>query len=130
MTKTVAMVFGAIYTIVGLAGFIPALGGSDSMTQTGLLLGYANVNLLHNIVHLVIGISGLVMAKTDEGAGTFCKTFGVILLLIGVIGFIAPNPLGFLPIGGGDIWIHLVSGVILAYFGFVAQPSGSAATSR
>jgi multisubunit Na+/H+ antiporter MnhG subunit len=70
------------------------------------------------------------MSRTDEGAATFCKTFGVILLLIGVIGFITPNLFGILPIGGGDIWIHLVTGAILAYAGFAMAPSGSAAATH
>jgi hypothetical protein len=127
MTKSIALVFGVVYTLVGLAGFIPAVGGSLSMAPS-VLLGIAPVNLLHNVIHLIIGICGLTMVKTDEQAGTYCKTFGVILLLIGVVGFIAPNPLGLLPIGDGDIWIHLVSGAILAYAGFAMAPSGATAT--
>ena len=129
MTKSIAIFFGIVYTLVGLAGFIPALGGSLSMAPSPLL-GLADVNLLHNFVHLIIGVCGLTMANTEEQAGTYCKTFGVVLLLIGILGFIAPNPLGILPIGGGDIWIHLVSGAILAYAGFAMAPSGSAATTR
>lgn len=130
MTKSIAMVFGVIYTLIGIAGFIPALGGSDSVGQTGMLLGIASVNVVHNLVHLVIGIAGLAMARTDEGAGTFCKTFGVILLLIGVLGFFVPNLFGILPIGGYDPWIHLITGAILAYFGFAAAPAGRAATTN
>jgi hypothetical protein len=129
VTRSIAMVFGVVYTLVGLAGFIPALGGSLSMTPSPLL-GLASVNVLHNVVHLIIGVCGLTMAKTEEQAGTYCKTFGVVLLLIGVLGFIVPNPLGILPIGGGDIWIHLVSGAILAYAGFAMASSGSASTAR
>jgi len=129
MTKSVALVFGAVYTLVGLAGFIPALGGSMNMTAS-TLLGIAQVNALHNAVHLIIGICGLTMAKTEEQAGTYCKTFGVVLLIIGALGFIAPDPLGILPIGGGDIWIHLISGAILTYVGFAMAPSGSSAASH
>lgn len=127
MAKTIGMLFGWIYTIVGIAGFIPALGGSFSMTGS-TLLGVAPVNVLHNIVHLIIGIAGLTMSRTEEGAGTFCKTFGIILLLLGIIGFIQPNLFGILPIGGGDIWIHLITGAILAVAGFASAPSRAAAS--
>jgi len=129
MTKTIAMVFGVIYLLVGIAGFIPQLGGSYGMTAS-TLLGIANVNVIHNIVHLIIGFAGLSMANSDEGAGTFCKTFGVILIIIGLIGFATTNLFGILPLGGDDIWIHLVSGVILAYAGFAMAPSGRAATTH
>ena len=127
MAKTIGMLFGWIYTIVGIAGFIPALGGSFSMTGS-TLLGVAPVNVLHNIVHLIIGIAGLTMSRTEEGAGTFCKTFGIVLLLLGIIGFIQPNLFGILPIGGGDIWIHLITGAILAVAGFASAPSRASAS--
>lgn len=114
-----------IYLIVGVAGFFPQLGGSMSMAS-GTLLGVASVNVLHNIVHLIIGLAGLSGGRTESGAATFGKTFGVILLLIGLLGFLTPNLLGILPIGGYDIWIHLVSGAVLAYVGFTATAPRSA----
>ena len=129
MTKTIAMVFGVIYTAVGLAGLVPQFGGTFGMAPT-VLFGIAGVNVIHNIVHLVIGIAGLSMSRTDEGASTFCKSFGVVLLIVGLIGFATPNVFGILPIAGNDIWIHLVSGAILAYAGFAMAPSGRAATTH
>jgi len=119
MTKTIATLFGVIYLIVGVAGFFPQLGGSMSMASN-TLLGVASVNVLHNIVHLIIGLAGLSGGRTDAGAAAFGKTFGVILIVIGLLGFLTPNLIGILPIGGYDIWIHLVTGAILAYVGFTA----------
>lgn len=128
MAKTIGMLFGWIYILVGLAGFVPAFGGSVSMSPA-TLFHVAQVNVLHNVVHLIIGIAGVTMSRTDEGAGTFCKTFGVILLAIAVLGRFVPNLFGILPIGGYDIWIHLVTGVILTYVGFSTAPSSRAATA-
>jgi len=48
------------------------------------------------------------------------------LLIIGLLGFVQPNLLGILPIGGDDIWIHLITGAILAYSGFAAAAPKSA----
>jgi len=129
MAKSIAMVFGVIYTVIGIAGFIGPLGGTTGMASS-TLLGIAPVNLVHNIVHLIIGLAGLSMARTDEGASTYCKTFGLILLLVGVLGLIRPDGFGLMPIGGYDIWIHLISGLILGYAGFVAAPTGRAATTH
>jgi hypothetical protein len=125
MTKTIATLFGAIYVLVGILGFIPALGGSTGMTP-GTLLGVASVNVLHNIVHLIIGLAGLSGGRTEAGAAAFGKTFGIILLVIGLLGFVQPNLFGILPIGGYDIWIHLITGAILAYAGFTATAPKSA----
>ena len=52
MAKSIAMIFGVIYTVVGVLGFIPALGGSYTMASNSLL-HIADVNVVHNIVHLI-----------------------------------------------------------------------------
>ncbi len=122
IVQTVALLFGAIYLAVGIIGFLPFLGGSVTMTNSKLL-GLFNINLLHNVVHLVIGIAGLAAAASLANSRTFCQVVGVILLLLGVLGVFVANPLGLLYIGGLDIPLHLVTGAVLAYFGFAATVS-------
>jgi len=127
MTKTIATLFGAIYLIVGILGFIPALGGSTGTTPS-TLLGVASVNIWHNIVHVVIGLAGLSGGRSESGAISFCKTFGIILIIVGLLGFVQPNLFGILPLGGYDIWIHLITGAILTFAGFSATAPRSATT--
>src|SRR5256885_10736496 len=97
--QMVALVFGAIYLAAGVLGFLPFLGGSFTMTNTKLL-GLFNINLLHNLVHVVIGIAGLAAAASLANSRMFCQVAGVILLLLGVLGVVVANPLGLLYIGG------------------------------
>jgi hypothetical protein len=120
--QMVALLFGAIYLAAGVLGFLPFLGGSVTMTNSKLL-GLFNINLLHNLVHIVIGIAGLAAAASLANSRRFCQVVGLILMLLGVIGVFVANPLGLLYIGGLDIALHLVSGAILAYFGFAATVS-------
>jgi hypothetical protein len=120
--QIVALVFGAIYLAAGILGFLPFLGGSYTQTSSALL-GLFDVNLLHNLVHVVIGIAGLAAASSLPNSRRFCQVVGVILLLLGVIGIPLPSPLGLLHIGGLDIALHLVTGAVLAYFGFAAPVS-------
>ena len=54
----------------------------------------ASVNVLHNIVHVVIGLAGLSGGRSESGGISFCKTFGVILLIVGLLGFVQPNLFG------------------------------------
>lgn len=120
--QTVALIFGAIYLAVGIIGFLPFLGGSVTTTNTRLL-GLFNINLLHNLVHIVIGIAGLAAVTSLPNSRRFCQVVGVILLLLGALGVVVANPLGLLYIGQLDIPLHLLTGAVLAYFGFAATVS-------
>ena len=57
-------------------------------------------------------------------AKTVCKILGVVFLLVGLCGFVAPNLLGahLSPIHNV---IHIVSGAIALYFGFAGTLSGA-----
>jgi hypothetical protein len=110
--QIVALVFGAIYLVAGILGFF-----------NHAILGIFQVNLVHNLVHVVIGIAGLAAASSLANSKTFCRVAGVILLLLGLIGFGVANPFGLLYIGGADIALHLLTGAVLAYFGFAAPVS-------
>jgi hypothetical protein len=117
MAKTIALIFGVVYTLVGVAGFLSPLGGTFGMTPVPLL-GVFYINLVHNIVHLVIGIPGLLMAGTEESAARYLRVFGIILVLVAVLGFIRgieASIHGYLPIGGSDVWLHLASGLIMLW---------------
>lgn len=63
-----ALVVGAAFTLVGIAGFF--VTGFDGWTEhqpDQTLLGFA-VNPLHNVVHLVLGVAGLLMSRRDGSA--------------------------------------------------------------
>jgi hypothetical protein len=123
LVQTVALAFGVIYLLVGVLGLAPFVGGSYTQTNSKLL-GFVPINLLHNIVHLVIGLAGIAAAASLARSPQFCQVFGVVPIAIGIVGIFVSNPLSLIPIGGFDVVIHLATGGILAYFGFVtaAQP--------
>jgi hypothetical protein len=128
MVQTVALVFGVVYLAVGILGFLPFLGGSYTQTSSSLL-GIFPINLLHNLVHALIGIAGIAAAASLATSRTFCQVVGVVLLLLGVVGIFIAQPLGLLNIGGPDIFLHLATGGILAYFGFAASANPRRATA-
>ena len=119
VVQTVALVFGLIYLAVGILGFLPFAGGSFTQEPHNVL-GLISINLLHNIVHLLIGIGGLAAFTSLSNSRTYCQVAGGILVLLGVLGIFVSNPFGIVPIGGFDIAIHLLTGAVLAYFGFAA----------
>ncbi|MCM3659850.1 DUF4383 domain-containing protein [Georgenia satyanarayanai] len=109
-----ALLIGAVYLVVGVAGF--AVTGFDSWTEhdhSQTLLGFA-INPAHNVVHLLIGLLGVVLWRSASGA----RTFGWLL----VIGYgaafvyglvVVDNPdANFLNINWADNWLHLASVIV------------------
>src|SRR5712692_9625760 len=112
MIKRVAMAFGVIYLAAGILGMLPFLGGTFGMTPSNLLNVFS-INLLHNVVHLGLGIAGLAAASSERHSRQYAQVVGIALILLGVLGISDPVH-GLLPLGGVDIALHLVSGSVLA----------------
>lgn len=118
LTRTVALVFGAVYVLVGVLGFlgdpIVADAAHENMeSASGDLLGLFPINALHNIVHLAIGAFLLWGSTEHDRAVLAARTVGGVYLVVGILGFVAPDTFGLMPIGGNDIWLHLVSALVL-----------------
>lgn len=102
-TKTAAYVFGAVFTLVGLMGFVPAL------TPDGEVLGLFKVDTLHNIVHLSSGLLGLALASMGGGyAKKYLLGFGAVYALVTVIGLVQGDTiLGLFVINSTDNLLHI-----------------------
>ncbi|HEX6750018.1 MAG TPA: DUF4383 domain-containing protein [Longimicrobium sp.] len=127
LSQTVALAFGAVFILVALLGFISAGGTSMAadMATAPKLLGLFPVNLLHNVVHLLFGVWGIVASRTWSAANTYCRIGGAIYIVLAILGFIAPTTFGLIPIGGNDVWLHALLGIVLAGVGFTDRaPAG------
>lgn len=123
-----AMIFGIIYVVVGVAGFIPPLlqpqtPGAPPLaidTLAGRLLGLFPVNILHTLVHLAIGVWGVVAAKSVSAAVGYARSIAVLYGVLAIMGFIPGlnTVFGLVPLHSHDIWLHAGSALIAAYFGF------------
>jgi Domain of unknown function (DUF4383) len=119
----VALVFGAVFVVVGLAGFLVSGGHPAAGATGGALLGLFQVNVLHNVVHLAIGAVMIAAAlRGDRAARSANRGFGVLYLVLFVAGlFLVGTPLNIVALNGGDNILHLVLGVVLAGAGFGAD---------
>ncbi|MGQ0446112.1 MAG: DUF4383 domain-containing protein [Beijerinckiaceae bacterium] len=127
MVQRVAQLFGVVFLLVGILGFVVSGMNMDAnMATAPRLLGLFPVNALHNVVHLLFGVWGLVAARNVAGAVQFGKVSGGIYLLLAILGFIVPTTFGLIPIGGHDIWLHGVIGVVLLYVGLTAGKPAAA----
>jgi hypothetical protein len=66
--RLLATLFGAVYVVVGLLGFVVTGGVQFLATEGGLLLGVFEVNPLHNIAHLLIGGALLIAGLSTTSA--------------------------------------------------------------
>ena len=57
-------------------------------------------------------------------AKTICKILGVVFLLVGIVGFVAPGFLGT-HLSMVHNLVHIVSGIIALYLGFAGSLSGA-----
>src|SRR5947209_8604244 len=119
--QRVAQVFGVVFLLTGILGFFAGGGMSMQADPPGMLLGMFPTNVLHNIVHLLFGVWGIAASRSFNGARMYARIGGVAYLVLACLGFIAPTTFGLIPIGGNDIWLHALLGVVLAGAGFTAR---------
>ena len=114
-----ALLVGLAFVGAGIAGFFVTgfdLGGFESWIDRNTdqyLLGL-EINPLHNVVHLVIGLGGLALWWTLAGA----RTYGLLLFLgygaVFVYGLFAVDDtdINFLSLNSADNWFHLASALV------------------
>lgn len=123
-----ALIIGIIFISLGFLGFVPNFvqpppPGAPGMVVSigyGFLFGIFPVNILHNLVHLIIGGSGILAYGQERKARFFSQSLTGIYGILAVMGLI---PLlnvtfGLIPIYGYDVGLHAITAAVAAYFGF------------
>jgi hypothetical protein len=117
LAQQLALLFGATFIVVAIAGFIPGIttnlydglefAGDDGNAK---LLGLFKVSILHNIVHALFGI-GILMAATHRGALKYLLYSGIVYAVLFVMGIVDLGD--WVPIDGGDNVLHGVLALVL-----------------
>ena len=104
---------GLVLLLVGVLGFTHVL---DSLG--------AHLSPAHNLVHILSGVIALYFgfAGSLSGAKGFCIIFGLVYLLLGVLGLVMGElHVGPLMLGKVDHGIHLIVGAIFMAGGFFTR---------
>jgi hypothetical protein len=135
-TQRFSLIYGIVFLLVGLAGFVPGVvqdhGNADVGVTAGLglLLGLFPVNVLHNLVHLLFGAWGLAASRSTRASVGYAKSVAVIYAIFVVMGLITAGNLhttfGLVPLYGHDVWLHALLALGAAYFGFVRREPAAA----
>jgi hypothetical protein len=121
-----AQVFGAVYVLVGVAGFIPPLliGSLPAGVLgpfAGMLLALFAVNWFHNVAHLAIGAVGLALYRSYSASKAYALALGLAyagLFVLGVLSSEVATLGGLLPLNGVDDVLHIATSLVAfgAYF--------------
>lgn len=123
LSKGVGYVFGAVYLLVGIAGFTVTGGVGFADAQGAPLLGLFDVNPLHNAVHMLVGLAlfgGAVLGRTPSAVVN--AGVGAVYLAVAAAGVVLPaeSAVNILALNAWDNGLHLASGVLLAAVGGAA----------
>jgi len=129
--KKVTLIAGVGFILAGILGFIPGVTTAPHVQDPSLaleagygrLLGLFPVNVLHNLVHLALGVWALAVYRDFAKAKVYCKGAGVIYVVLAVAGLIPGlNTLfGLVPIHSHDVWLHALIALPLLYFGYARK---------
>lgn len=129
--RLLATVFGAVYVLVGALGFTVTSGGGFFSTEGGLLLGLFQVNIFHNVAHLLIGAALLIAGLSSVNAAkTVNSVIGAAYLVLGLAGlFLIGSALNILALNAADNVLHFASAVVLLAVGLGADRSARTVTA-
>jgi hypothetical protein len=126
--RTFALIFGIAYLGAGVLGLMPGLltpPPADAPPMrfdalNGMLFGLFHVNLLHTLVHVLIGAWGLAAFMGWSQPRLYARSLAVLYGVLGVIGLVPGlNTLfGLVPLHGHDVWLHLATAAVAAWFGW------------
>lgn len=124
MAKTMAVLFGVVFLVVGVLGFVPGV------TKDQMLLGIFHVNPAHNAVHLLSGVVALFCGMNSVAASrTYFKIFGLVYAAVAVMGFLNPGDtmlLGLISNNMADTWLHVAIAAVSLLLGFMPASAETA----
>ena len=118
MVKTAAILFGVIFILIGILGFVPGV------TNNEMLLGIFHVNAAHNVVHLLSGAAALFAGMTSFGASRmYFRIFGVVYGLVAILGLMNMGQhtmlLGLISNNDADTFLHIAIAAVSLLLGFM-----------
>jgi hypothetical protein len=120
-----ALIVGAVFLVIGVAGFIPGLTEHYQLLNwTGhhsgaKLFGTFTVSGLRNVVHLAFGLAGLLLARTYAASRAYLLLGGLAFLGLWLYGVLADrgSELNAAPLDNSDNWLHLGLGAVMVLLG-------------
>ncbi len=117
LIRLFALLFGVVFLLVGICGFIPACltppmaGHTDMVVHAfdGRLFGLFHVNAIHSAAHLLFGVLGLVACGQSGVARGYAWLVFVAYAGLAVMGLFSATDtmFGMAPMHGNDVGLHV-----------------------
>src|ERR1700730_8906029 len=115
LSRLYAVVFGVVYTLVGLVGLAVA-----PTLATATLIVFP-VNVLHNAVHVLVGVAGLA-AFFGNRTVQYARAVAVLFAVLTLAGLLPQPFLGLVPLSGLDIALHAATPLLAVAAGWLSLP--------
>ena len=122
---------GGVLVITGIIGFFYTAGfdtgASGVAADTDEVFGILAVNGWHNVVHILLGLLGLLAA--GYAAREYALGVGLLYIVLAIWGFADGDDiiLGLVPLNNEDNFLHLILGLTGVAAGAATPKPGTAA---
>ncbi len=131
--RLAAAAFGVVFLVVGILGFVPGITSNvDDITVLGHesgaeLLGLFQVSILHNLVHALFGVVGLIASRTSRTSTAFLLGGGIVYFVLTAYGVLIDHgsAANIVPVNGADNLLHLGLGVAMVVLGLAVRRRAS-----
>ena len=135
--ESLAGIFGLGFIAAGVLGFVPGVVqdyGELRWWKSGSgadLFGVFQTSILHNLLSIGLGLTGLVAARRPATARAFLSGGGIFLFALGIYGLLIDSESGwnFIPVNRADDWLNIGLGLTMLYAGLAVRFAPSRPTA-
>jgi hypothetical protein len=121
MVQGFSRVFGAVFLLIGVAGFF--------LPTTGPVHDLLHLTTLHNAIHLATGVIFLAVSGSFQWSKIVSIVFGIVYAAVAVLGLFSTDIFGLLTITPTIEVIHFIAAILALFVGFRAsQPAAESQT--
>ncbi|QAV70617.1 DUF4383 domain-containing protein [Salinibacterium sp. UTAS2018] len=121
--RMLGAIVGAFFVLFGLLGFTVTNGVGFFATEGGLLANLFQLNVFHNVIHIVIGAALVLAALSHRAASRAVNAgLGFTFLVLGFAGLLlVGSEFNILAINPADNVLHFAAAVVLLVVGIGAD---------
>ncbi|WP_394214805.1 DUF4383 domain-containing protein [Brachybacterium vulturis] len=123
-----AIVCGIFFLVIGFAGFVPGVtmnfnGIEMAHRSEAMLLGIFQVSVLHNVIHLLLGLAGLALSRFSHSARRYLLIGGGISAVLWIFGLLVTpgSTTNFLPLNTADDWAYFAVAITMIGLSFLPR---------